>query len=972
MLSYSFTSEEPQDDEDIKCPKCLSFFSSITKPYILPCNHNICLNCIDSLITENNTVCPICNYNFNKNDRNSLEVNFGFLNLVIKILQTKIIFCTKCNKIYYWKDHYQSCEQKYFENGNNILEDLRTTCEEGEKIAKIINDNRGEMLNKYKKQIGNLVKNIINEIHKQYEDDIENKINNELFKTNISINFSKSKSEILNFMKLCLPYPEYFNTHEISLILDYMKSYETNIRKQSKKNRVGDNYKSAFSPPSFKQYFLTEESLNDNDNDNDYIRNKKNYETIGSYHMNKKINNYSFCGSGNYRSNRHISNINFNENGKDIISEEENDDDDYLIADNCDDEGINESDRIKVKIYHDNNISKFKKIDNGNGKEMPNLFNKKNNYQNKTGALPFKKNIIFNSQRPIKKTICKINPEKKANKFDINKLLDNDINIEEEPAKKKIIVGLKDVKVISLKKSIGSGQNSLDNKKGRVNSKLVKPNLIIPGEKMDLDNAHSFISTKNNRSNRIIFNKENYENYYSNNNNKSSQTIQIEAPSLNLLRSSDYLKRDYRFHGNVNSKKNINSIISNYNKIRANTIDEFSTNFSNTINVDHSFEQSLTRRKIINDSKNMNYSSFNTIGRESDIFSMNKIIKNFNKIKDITNKVKNYEELINFLSNNINKEAKNNMILLKNVIINNYQSLLSEISYNSNRIQKNYLLTHISDTYNILLYDPFNGKYQIKNYNLIFKNNKININAFDNSTSIVYDDNDLIFISGGDFIYDLFLIISWSTGKIIHNGKMPTQKAYHKTIFFNEKLYLIGGMAPNKKTSAECFFFDLKEKKWHILPNLKSARKNASICFYNSSILYVFRGEDDSNVLDTIEYIDVNDKKGWNLVKPIDNGYVWYPAKNSMVLTIDKDKIIICGGEDNEDNLFKDCFLFEPSTNCIYKGLDLVTSAAFIVEGCIYQDEIFTIDYKNKTQNQKAIIHTSNAKKNIWKFSYIK
>ena len=966
MLSYSFTSEEPQDDEDIKCPKCLSFFSSITKPYVLPCNHNICLNCIDSLITENNTFCPICNYKFNKNDRNSLEVNFAFLNLVIKILQTKIIFCTKCNKIYYWKDHYQSCEQKYFENGNNILEDLRTTCEEGEKIAKLINDNRGEMLNKYKKQIGNLVKSIISEIHKKYEDDIENKITNELFKTNISINFSKSKSEILNFMKLCLPYPEYFNTHEISLLLDYMKSYETNVRKEfnPKKNRVANN-KSTFSPPSFKQYFLTEENLNDIEED-DYIRNK-NYETIGNYHTKK--NNYSF--SGNYRSNRHISNINFNEKDG-IISEEENDDDDILIADNCDDEGINESDRIKVKIYHDNNISKFKKIDSG----KDNLFNKKNNYQNKSGTL--KKNILFNSQRPAKKTVCKIGPpEKKSNKFDINSLLDNDMNIEEEPTKKKIIVGLKDVKVISLKKSIGSGsgQNSLDkkdNKKGKVNSKLVKPNLIIPGEKMDLANTHSFISTKNKKSNRIIFSKENYENYYSNNNNKSSKTIQIEAPSLNLLRSSDYLKRDYRFHGNANSKKNINNIINNYNKIRANSINEYSTNFSNTINVDHSFEQSLTRRKIINDSQNMNYSSFNTIGRENDIFSMNKIIKNFNKIKDITNKVKNYGELISFLSNNINKDVKKNMSLLKSVIINNYQSLLSEISYNSNRIQKNYLLTHISDTYNILIYDPFNRKYKIKNYNQIFKNNKININAFDNSTSIVYDDNDLIFISGGDTIYDLFIIISWSTGKISHNGKMPTQKAYHKTIFFNEKLYLIGGASPNKKVSPECFFFDLKEKKWHNLPKLNTARKNASICFYNSSILYVFRGEDDNNVLDTIEYIDVNDKKGWILIKPVDNGFVWYPAKNSMVLTIDKDKIIICGGEDSEGNLYKDSFLFEPSTNSIFKGLDLVTSAAFISEGCIYQDEIFAIDYKNKTQNQKAIIHTSNANKNIWKFSYIK
>ena len=167
MLSSSFASEEHQEDEELKCPKCLSFFFSSTKPYILPCNHNICLNCIDKLISENNTKCPICNNIFNKKDRNSFEVNFGFLNLVIKILQTKIIFCTKCNKIFYWKDHYDSCEQKYFDNCNNIFEEIKINCEEGENIIKIIND-EGDLLNKHKKEIGNLVKNIISEIHKKY------------------------------------------------------------------------------------------------------------------------------------------------------------------------------------------------------------------------------------------------------------------------------------------------------------------------------------------------------------------------------------------------------------------------------------------------------------------------------------------------------------------------------------------------------------------------------------------------------------------------------------------------------------------------------------------------------------------------------------------------------------------------------------------------------------------------------------
>ena len=42
--------DDSQDEFDFRCPKCKWYFSSITKPYILPCNHNICLKCIDSLL----------------------------------------------------------------------------------------------------------------------------------------------------------------------------------------------------------------------------------------------------------------------------------------------------------------------------------------------------------------------------------------------------------------------------------------------------------------------------------------------------------------------------------------------------------------------------------------------------------------------------------------------------------------------------------------------------------------------------------------------------------------------------------------------------------------------------------------------------------------------------------------------------------------------------------------------------------
>ena len=34
--------EELNEDNEIKCPKCSYFFSSINKPYLLLCNHNLC------------------------------------------------------------------------------------------------------------------------------------------------------------------------------------------------------------------------------------------------------------------------------------------------------------------------------------------------------------------------------------------------------------------------------------------------------------------------------------------------------------------------------------------------------------------------------------------------------------------------------------------------------------------------------------------------------------------------------------------------------------------------------------------------------------------------------------------------------------------------------------------------------------------------------------------------------------------
>ena len=80
-------------------------------------------------------------------------------------------------------------------------------------------------------------------------------------------------------------------------------------------------------------------------------------------------------------------------------------------------------------------------------------------------------------------------------------------------------------------------------------------------------------------------------------------------------------------------------------------------------------------------------------------------------------------------------------------------------------------------------------------------------------------------------------------------------------------------------------------------------------------------GEDNNNVLDSIEYIDINENKEWIILKSIDFGYIWYPAKISLILTLAKDKIIIGGGDNNDEDLFKDCFYLNLVLNVFIKDL---------------------------------------------------
>ena len=949
MHSSSFTSEGPQEDEEIKCPKCFSFFSSLTKPYILPCNHNICLNCINSLIDEKNPKCPICSFHFNKTDKNSFEVNFTFLNIIIKILETKIIFCPQCNKIFYWKEHYKFCEQKNFQNCDNILDEIKINCEESAKILKLIKEN-GDLINKYKIELYNVTNNIMKEIHKKYINKVKFNIKNKLLNTKYSIDFQKVKYDMINFIKLFLPYSEYFDTNEISKIIEnnnYARINNTNILCNSysdmkNKTKALINKKNAFSPP-VKNLVLSE----------------KKYQTIISNNeISKKINNKI----NKFLNNKNIRNKN---TMKEIISEVKEPEEDLslpLEVTILDDEGVNGTERVKIKKYHDNNISKFKKINKVSQEDL----NKENKSTIQNDKSILKKNIKKNDLNQLTQQTH----QKKSSKFDIKSIL-NAEDIDEDNTKNKIIVGLKDIKVVSLKQSM----QNLNNNKFKLN--LIKSKMKLPGKKISLGHINNFVkkSPKNNNIN------DNTKKDNVNNNGRMLKKINFDTPSLSLLRSSEFVKRDFRFVSNEqnmnknSSKKNNKNNNLNINMSLASTTSGFN-NLLDVINTPYTINHASTKENL---SSRNNTKKLYSVPQKNSPFVNENMLNNYNSTKESVYKLKKYYDMISFLSSEINNNVDKNISLLNDKIMSNYDLLLSEIAFKSPRVQKNFCFSFFPNTYNIILYDPFNKKFTVKNFNHILNNkNKTILKPFDLSNSIIFDDNDLICITGGTSSNDKIIIISLSNENIIYNKAMPCRKAFHKSIFINNKLYIIGGESQNKKVSSECFSFDLSQKNWNSLPQLKKARKNFSLCFYNESILYVFMGEDDTNILDSIEFIDINNLNnlnnktiGWSIFKPIDYGFVWHSMKNSLVINIDRDKILIIGGEDNQNNLYKDCFLFKPSNNNIFKGIDLRVPAAFISEGCFYKDEIFGLDYKNKTQNHFWILHIYNIKNNFWNAAYI-
>ena len=196
---------EKQEDEDLRCPICNYYFSQVTKPYLLPCNHNLCLDCITDITNKNMYYCPLCRKPFTKEEKNNFKVNTPFLKLIIKILKTKVIYCTKCNKIFHWTEHQSVCPESGFKETNEILEEIKQLVNSCIQLLKKINiieklkDNKSnEILNKIVSSQIEIEKKFIAQSQKTIDD---------FYKSIPELNIKDTNdfNDILNFVNACEP-----------------------------------------------------------------------------------------------------------------------------------------------------------------------------------------------------------------------------------------------------------------------------------------------------------------------------------------------------------------------------------------------------------------------------------------------------------------------------------------------------------------------------------------------------------------------------------------------------------------------------------------------------------------------------------------------------------------------------------------------------------------------------------------------
>jgi hypothetical protein len=390
------------------------------------------------------------------------------------------------------------------------------------------------------------------------------------------------------------------------------------------------------------------------------------------------------------------------------------------------------------------------------------------------------------------------------------------------------------------------------------------------------------------------------------------------------------------------------------------------TDFNNNNN-DNNIKENLNNScNIIIEKNEFNKNNNNN----NNISNLNKLLKNFNKIKDYTNKLKTYNKSLKEKLFSIPNQILSNSSIIKPKLLSDYSLLLEDIA--SNYIQSNirYLLQFEENTQKISIFDAHLKTRETKNFIDIIGN----YISFNRSIGINFDDYDLLFISGGIDLNtlqpsDLFMCLRISNYKIEYKIQMPRKRAFHSSIYFKNKIFIIGGTNEKNVEERECLLFNLNTKTFEFLPMLNYPRQNASVCVYNNRFVYVFRGKEKNVLLETIEFLDLNNiKNGWNVFLPFDPGMCWMGSLNCGCLSIEKNKILIFGGEDFNGKLLHYSYIFQPEDKTVFRTRDLKIQAKFRNYCTVYLGKVFAFDLKNGIANKENGLHSFDIKNNCWFF----
>ena len=1096
MLKNEFSIDQ-QEDEDLRCPICNYYFSEITKPYLLPCNHNLCLKCIDCLVDKKYFNCPICRKNFKEEDKNKFQVNFAFLNLVIKILKTKVIFCKKCSKIYNWVDHYSICDQKDFIETNEMFEQIKKLADESYLILKTL-DRHINVLPRSKMSIFETTHDILKIIKLKFFENFQKTI--EQFFTNIPVMSYKSYiRDLKKFLELCRPLNSKLNLEidDINDIYDIDEDVKS-INSYGSENCSNSDDEN-FQKRTMSQNRKKDGFINFNARETPNVSHSLTRLPSHLAKKNKTLNNSAFIEEeitknkiksmlcSNFRSVKEVnydrytppprkipnlnSNIHFNPIRKfsdtnnfklrgfsnkslPIQEEEEEERDidkesDYVINHNKiivknrkkDIEGdLFEKDSIKLNrqelCLENINILKKLKFRGLNSSEE-----KENNSENEIPDIS-DENDVVNYCNPCSEENVNYGSNSEANfHIEINENFSGGVNT--------IINKTNKINNSFTRNYSNNSNNNIEKEMTNINDNLSKmkkysniksnptttPSPII--------NVPRLIDTKLfiNDSDTLKFNyddpitRTNYkpmidDNGFDFNIQPGSTSIMNYNYNFNLnqIFKSSYTEENEKYKNNTKKKIivknnevkiiNLNTDISDSKKNSYNQdkrIKNSSVPGKKFIDLSRSTENKNTYREKPKKNLDNIKSRSKQINKPNKLYTpqnphdvINNLLEEFNKTREIVDKILNYTKQVELTSGTILNQISNNFNHLHENITRNINSLCDNITVDYSHSNRKYLINYMENTKKIWIFDVMKMKSEQKEYEFLkFK--------FNSSMSIDYDDNDLIFVCGGkvfnsslfesDFTFtNNFLILRWSNRTVELSSQMPRKRAFHSSIFFNGKYYILGGLTITVATNPintqsnqvanirECECYNWVEKRWELLPNLNSGRCNPSLCVYNGTYLYAFRGwinssSQDCHFLDTIEFINIkNITRGWTMFKPEDPGMCWIPCSNSSATVIGENKILICGGISNccninicintsktthlENKFLNYSFIFDPIKKSVFRSIDLIKASSFNSVGTVHEKCIVIIDNKNEISKPFGI-HHYDMEKNMWKFNHI-